>query len=70
MYDRKYGMCARKYGPLGHQTDKIQNDVILSYEVSGLHITSPYVKLAMVWLVMLFHSWDTSKLLHCDRTMF
>ena len=31
-------MCARKYGPLGHQTDKIRNDGISSYEVSGLFL--------------------------------
>jgi hypothetical protein len=42
MCARKYGMRARKYGPLGHQTDIIQNDSISSYEVSGLHITSPF----------------------------
>ena len=41
MCARKNGMCARKYGPLGHQTDEIQNDDISSYKVSGLHITSP-----------------------------
>jgi hypothetical protein len=41
MCARKYGMRARKYGPLGHQTDNIRNDIILSYEVAGLHITAP-----------------------------
>ena len=40
MCARKYSMCARKYCPLGHQTDKKQNDVISSYEVPGLHITA------------------------------
>ena len=38
---RKYGMCARKYCPFGHQTDKLRNDVISSYEVAGFHITAP-----------------------------
>ena len=41
---RKYGMCARKYCPLGHQTDELQNDVISSYEVAGFHITAPFLK--------------------------
>ena len=40
----KYGMCARKYGPLGHQTDEKRNDIISLHEVSGLHIIDPYGK--------------------------
>ena len=38
---RKYGRCARKYCPFGHQTDELQNDVISSYKVAGFHITAP-----------------------------
>ena len=33
--DLKYGMCARKYSLLGHQTEEKRNDVISSYEVRG-----------------------------------
>ena len=62
MCARKYRMCARKYGPLGHQTVEIQNDGISLYEVSGLHMTSPFVYLLFVIRdmgMLHFHIYDT-----------
>jgi hypothetical protein len=39
---KKYGMCARKYCPFGHQTEELWNDIIPSYEVTWFHLTAPY----------------------------
>jgi hypothetical protein len=43
MCARKYGMCVRKYCPLGHKTADLRNDVISSYKVTGFHITTPFM---------------------------
>jgi len=50
MCARKYGICARKYCLLGHQTDELWNDVISSYAVAGFHITIPIFIYNLSWV--------------------